>query len=180
MWKMREIEDIEFSKAKFKQVLHYMSGRCGHLENVGKTVLFKILYFVDFDYYELNEDKLTGESYKKLDYGPAPIHFEEVIKELEEEGKIKQFTTMRGGHEQQKFISLEEPNIDLVSGKELKELKVIEDDINRYSRMSATQISALSHRDIPYKATKDGEIINYEKVFYRDPLFSVREYEEDD
>jgi len=38
----------------------------------------------------------------------------------------------------------------------------------------------LSHRDIPYKATKDGEIINYEKVFYRDPLFSVREYEEDD
>ena len=173
---MGEIVDIEFSKAKFKQVLHYVSRRCGHLENVGKTVLFKILYFVDFDYYELNEDKLTGESYRKSEYGPAPIHFEEAIKELEEEGKIKQFTTMSGGHEQQKFISLEEPNIDLVSGKELK---VIEEDISKYSCMSATQISALSHRDIPYKATKDDEIINYEKVFYRDPLFSVREYKED-
>jgi uncharacterized phage-associated protein len=177
MWKMRDIESIEFSKAKFKQVLHYISGRCGHLENVGKTVLFKILYFVDFDYYELNEDKLTGESYKKSDYGPAPIHFEEMIKELEEEEKIKQFTTMRWGHEQQKYISLEEPNIDLISGKELK---VIEDVINKYSCMSATQISEFSHRDIPYKATKDNEIINYEKVFYRDPIFSVREYEEDD
>ncbi|NQE05990.1 hypothetical protein C5S32_08980 [ANME-1 cluster archaeon GoMg1] len=174
---MGEIVDIEFNKEKFKQVLHYIIYRCGYLENVGKTVLYKILYFTDFDYYELYEEKLTGELYRKLPLGPAPVHFEEVIKELEEEGKIKQFTTMRGGHEQQKFISLEEPNIDLVSGKELK---VIGDDINKYSCMSATQISALSHRDTPYKATKDGEIINYEKVFYRDPLFSVREYEEDD
>lgn len=173
---MREIGAIGFNKAKFKQVLHYICGRCGHSGNVDKTALFGILYFVDFDYYELNEDKLTGESYKKLDYGPAPIHFDEVIKELKKEEKIKQFTTMRGGHEQQKFISLEEPNIDLVSGKELK---VVEDDINRYSSMSATQISNLSHRDIPYKATKVNEIINYEKVFYRDQIFSVRQYEED-
>ena len=172
---MGEIED--FDGEKFKQVLHYIINRCGSLENVGKTVLYKILYFIDFDFYELYEDKLTTESYKRLEYGPAPIHFDEAIEKLEEEDKVEQFTKMRGGHEQQKFLSFKEPNIDLLSAKELK---VIEDDINRYSRMSATQISALSHRDIPYKATKDGEIINYEKVFYRDPLFSVREYEEDD
>jgi len=174
---MGEIVDIEFDKEKFKQVLHYIIHQCGSLENVGKTVLYKILYFTDFDYYELYEEKLTGESYRKLPLGPAPVHFEEEIEELEHEGKIQQFPIMRGKFEQQKFISTEKPNIDLVSGKELK---VIEDDINKYSCMSATQISALSHRDIPYKATKDGEIINYEKVFYRDPLFSVREYEEDD
>ena len=69
-----DIEDIEFNNEKFKQVLHYIIHQCGSLENVGKTVLYKILYFTDFDYYELYEEKLTGESYRKLPLGPAPVH----------------------------------------------------------------------------------------------------------
>jgi len=78
--KMGEIED--FDVEKFKQVLHYIINRCGSLENVGKTVLYKILYFIDFDFYELYEDKLTRESYKRLEYGPAPIHFDEAIEKI--------------------------------------------------------------------------------------------------
>lgn len=174
---MEEIGDIEYNKEKFKQVLHYIIQKCGSLENVGKTVLYKILYFSDFDYYELYEEKLTGELYSRLELGPAPIHFDEVVKELGEEGKIKQFTVMRGDFEQQKFQSLIEPSTDLLDEKELQ---LIKDNIDRYSRMNARRISAFSHGDMPYKATEDGEIINYEKVFYRDSLFSVREYEEDD
>ena len=173
---MGDIRDMGFNKKKFKQALHYIIHQCGSLENVGKTVLYKILYFADFDYYELYEKKMTAESYRKLEHGPAPIHFEEVIKELEDEGKIQQFSIMIGKFEQQKFISREKPNIDLLDGKELQ---LIEDDIVRYSRMNATQISAYSHRDMPYKATEEGDTIDYELVFYRDPLFSVREYEDD-
>ena len=111
-----------------------------------------------------------------MEHGPAPTHFEEVIEELKDEGKIQQFPIMRGEFEQQKFLSSEKPNIDLLTGKELQ---VIEDNIARYSRMNGTQISAFSHRDMPYKATGDGDTIDYELVFYRDPLFSVREYEDD-
>ena len=173
---MGEIVDIEFNKEKFKQVLHYIIHQCGSLENVGKTVLYKILYFTDFDYYELYEEKLTGELYRKLPLGPAPIHFEEVMEELEHKGKIQQFPIVRGKFEQQKFISTEKPNIDLLNGKEVQ---LIEEDIARYVSMNAIQISAFSHRDMPYKATGDGDIIDYDLVFYRDPLFSVREYEDD-
>lgn len=172
-----EMEDSEFNIEKFKQVLHYIIHQCGHLENVGKTVLFKILYFTDFDYYELYEDKLTGESYRRFDYGPVPIHFEEAIKELEDEGKIERFAIPSGNFWQQKFLSLEYPSTELLNRKELQR---IGDDIDIYSRMNARRISEFSHKDIPYKATKDGDIINYEKVFYRDSFFSVREYEEDD
>ncbi|MGB2727054.1 MAG: Panacea domain-containing protein [Halobacteriota archaeon] len=174
---MVDILDIEFDKEKFKQVLHYIIQKCGYLENVGKTVLYKILYFSDFDFYELYEEKLTGESYYRLEHGPAPAHFDEAIKELEKEEKVIRFTTTRGGFDQHKFVSCEEPNRNLLNEEELK---VIDDDIAKYSHMNATRISAFSHGDLPYKATRDGEIINYEKVFYRDPLFSVREYEEDD
>ncbi len=176
MGEIRAMGNSKFNKEKFKQVLHFLILRCGYLENIGKTVLYKILYFVDFNYYELYEEKLTGESYRKLPHGPAPIHFEEVIEVLKDEGEIEQFTTRKGNFEQQKFLSLKKPNMDLLTGNELQG---IEEGIAKYGGMNATQISALSHRDIPYKATGDGDIINYEKVFYRDLLFSVREYEDD-
>ena len=173
---MVEKRNIEFDKEKFRQVLHYIIHQCGHLENVGKTVLFKILYFSDFDYYELSEEKLTGESYRKLEHGPAPGHFDEAVRELEDEGKIYQCIIEGGGYAQYKFLSLIEPDMNLLNGKEIR---VIDRNMEKYCQMNATQISAFSHGDLPYKATGDNEIIDYELVFYRDPLFSVREYEDD-
>lgn len=172
---MVEKGDIGFDKEKFKQILHYIIHQCGHLENVGKTVLFKILYFSDFDYYETYEEKMTGELYRKLEHGPAPRHFDEAVRELEDEGKIYQ-SIEEGDYARYKFLSLKEPDMDLLTGKEIR---VIDRDMAKYCHMNATQISAFSHGDLPYKATGDNEIIDYELVFYRDPLFSVREYEDD-
>src|SRR3989344_770525 len=37
---------------KFKQVLLYILSKVGGKPNIGQTVLYKLLYFVDFDYYE--------------------------------------------------------------------------------------------------------------------------------
>lgn len=173
---MAERVESEFHKEKFKQVLHYLIFKCGSLENVGKTVLFKLLYFSDFDYYELYEEKLTGELYRKLEHGPAPSHFDDAMRELEAEGKIETTVVAFGTFDQQKFLPVKKPSLDLLTANELQ---VIENDIAKYCSMNATQISAFSHRDIPYKATAEGDIIDYELVFYRDALFSVREYEDD-
>jgi uncharacterized phage-associated protein len=165
----------EFEKEKFKQVLHYIIHQCGSLEHFGKVVSYKLLYFADFDYYELFEEKLTGETYRKFDLGPVPVHFEQAIQELKEEGKVEMFELERGQYKQHRFISLKEPSLNLLTGDEIE---FIEKDIVRYCHMNASRISAFSHGDIPYKATNDNEVIDYELVFYRDPLFSVREYED--
>lgn len=45
---------------KFKNVLLYILERCAGKPNVGETVLYKLLYFSDFNYYELYEGHLTG------------------------------------------------------------------------------------------------------------------------
>ena len=37
---------------KFKEVLLYILEKVGSKSNVGMTVLYKLLYFIDFDYYE--------------------------------------------------------------------------------------------------------------------------------
>ena len=62
-------ENISLNKEKFKQVLHHIISSVGSLENVGKTVIYKMLYFSDFDNYELKEVSLTGERYVKLPMG---------------------------------------------------------------------------------------------------------------
>jgi uncharacterized phage-associated protein len=170
---MAERVESGFHKEKFKQVLHYLIFKCGSLENVGKTALFKLLYFSDFDYYELYEEKLTGESYRKLEHGPAASHFDDAVRELEAEGKIETTVALFGTFDQQKFLPVQKPSLDLLTANELQ---VIENDIAKYCSMNA---HAFSHRDIPYKATAEGDIIDYELVFYRDALFSVREYEDD-
>lgn len=48
---------------KFKQVFLYILSKVGARPNVGQTVLYKLLYFIDFDYYELYEKQLMGLSY---------------------------------------------------------------------------------------------------------------------
>ena len=57
---------------KFKNVLLYILEHCAGKPNVGETVLYKLLYFSDFNYYELYEAHLTGVKYRKLPFGPVP------------------------------------------------------------------------------------------------------------
>ncbi|MFH1503656.1 MAG: Panacea domain-containing protein [Candidatus Diapherotrites archaeon] len=163
---------IQFDKEKFKQVLHYIISKVGTLDNVGKTILYKILYFSDFDNYELNEISITGERYFKLAHGPAPSDFDNIVDELEKEEKIKKIDARYGGFPQIKFLSLCKPNLGLLNASELQ---LIEKVINKLSSMSAKQVSSYSHEDMPWKATKDNEEIDYELVFYRSPTFSVSE-----
>jgi len=165
-------QDIKFDKEKFKQVLHYIISKVGTLDNVGKTVLYKMLYFSDFDYYELNEKPIIGEKYFKLVNGPAPSSFDNIVNELEVEEKIKKVEAKYGAYLQIKFISLCKPDLNLLSANELQ---LIEKVINKLSSMTATQVSSYSHDDMPWKATKDNEEIDYELVFYRSPAFSVTE-----
>lgn len=51
---------------KFKQLLLYILHKVGMKPNVGKVVLYKLLYFCEFDYREKYKQALTGRDYIKL------------------------------------------------------------------------------------------------------------------
>jgi uncharacterized phage-associated protein len=169
----------EFNKAKFKAVIHLLIDRCEDKPRFGKTVLFKLLYFSDFDYYELYEEKMTGAVYERLPYGPAPskTEFDTAIDELAEDGIIF-YDRIDFDEESYRFryLSLKDPSLECLSKDEIK---IINNVIDKCSDMSATTITDYSHEDLPWQATEMGETINYELVFYRTPEFSVREYEEE-
>lgn len=158
---------------KFKQVLLYVLEKVGAKPNVGMTVLYKLLYFIDFDYYEKHEEQLMGLTYMKNTHGPTPREFISVVNEMKEKGELVEVKSRYFAHEQKKFLPNTEPDLSLLTGEEMETIK---DVLRRYSDKSATTLSEMTHRDTPWKATGDREDIDYELAFYRPEEFSVRDY----
>ncbi len=162
---------------KFKNVLLYMLERCAGKPNVGETVLYKLLYFCDFNYYELYEEHLTGAKYSKLPYGPVPQKIDTIIGQMIENGQLKRIKTTYHGLPQTRYIPLEKADLMQMSAAEIL---VIDNVILQMSDWNATMLSNYSHGDKPWKASKDGEDINYELAFYRRPPYSIRVYENEE
>jgi transcriptional regulator with XRE-family HTH domain len=158
---------------KFKNVLLYILERCAGKPNVGETVLYKLLYFCDFNYYELYEEHLTGAKYRKLPYGPVPQKLDTIIGQMMEKKMIKRIKTEYYDKMQTRYIPLAKADLTKLKASEKE---VIDKVIEQFSDWSAAGISNYSHKDMPWLASKEGEEINYELVFYRDAPFSVRNY----
>ena len=154
----------------------YILAKVGGKPNVGQTVLYKLLYFIDFDYYEKFEEQLIGARYVRNTHGPTPVVFAKIIGELEEEGKIETIKSKFYKYDQTKYLV--NPNIDIsLSTLSAQELAHIDMELDRLSDMTAKKISDLSHIDTPWKIAKEKEVLDYEYVFYRPEETSVREYE---
>jgi transcriptional regulator with XRE-family HTH domain len=160
---------------KFKQVLLYITQKVGSKPNVGMTVLYKLLYFIDFDYYEKYEDQLMGLTYFKNTHGPTPREFVKVVNEMKDKGEITEIKNKYFSHDQKKFLPIKEADLSKLSAQELE---MIDDVLARYSNKSGKELSELSHMDIPWACAENGEDLKYEHVFYRSDKFSVTEYED--
>lgn len=162
---------------KFKNVLLYILERCAGKPNVGETVLYKLLYFSDFNYYELYEEHLTGAKYRKLPYGPVPQKLDSILAKMIEKGQIQRVKTTYHGLPQTRYLPLEKADLTTLKASEKD---IIDRVIEQMSDWSAAVLSNYSHGDKPWKASNDGEEINYELAFYRRPPYSIRVYEEDE
>jgi transcriptional regulator with XRE-family HTH domain len=162
---------------KFREVLIYMLGAVGARPNIGETVLYKLLYFIDFDYYEKYEEQIIGATYIKNHYGPTPVEFHEIVDRMMADGEITRIEVPHYDYQQKKYIPLRHPDLTKLDAREIQ---MIDDVLARLADMGARQISEYSHNDIPWLTTEDGERIEYETVFYRTPQYSVRGYEDDE
>jgi len=162
---------------KFKNMLLYVLEKCGGKPNVGETVLYKLLYFIDFNYYEIYEEQFTGASYRKLEHGPVPYRINKILAQMEEGGVIKSVNTVYYNYPQKRYIPLVKPDLTKLKASEKD---VIDKTLDQLSDMNARGIAEYSHNDIPWKATTENEEIDYELVFYRTAPYSQRVYKEEE
>jgi len=162
-----------FNPKKLKNVILYILEKCAGKPNVGETVLYKLLYFIDFDNFEINNKSITGLGYVHLQYGPAPVasQYLPVIEEMKNNQELRIIIQDYHGLKMKRYINLVSHDIDFLYPQETK---VIDDVIGSLSNMSASQIEEYSHGDAPWRLTDDKEIIPYNFVSERQTPYAKR------
>ncbi|MCX6746491.1 MAG: DUF4065 domain-containing protein [Candidatus Parcubacteria bacterium] len=158
--------NFKFDPDKLRNAILYILEKCGGKPNIGETVLYKLLYFIDFDSFEILGHPLSGINYINMQFGPVPDQalYLNLIGEMTEQNQLKIFWQDYFGLPQKRYVALEEHNAEIFNAKEIK---IIDSVINRLSGMGARQIEEYVHEDIPWKVTKEKEIIPYGLVVDR-------------
>lgn len=164
-------ENIE----KFKEVFLYVLSKVGAKSNVGEGVLCKLMYFIDFDFYERYEKQLMGAVYIKNHYGPTPAGFPKIIEEMEKREEITRVIKKIYQYDQKKYIPLRKPDLSLISAEEKEHIDWV---LARLSDKNSTEMKEYSHRDVPWITAENQSAIDYETVFYRTLEYSVRSYDD--
>jgi len=173
---------IKFEKEKFKQLFLYILEKCGSKPNVGETVLYKLLYFCDFDYFETYEGPLTGMKYKKMQFGPIPDQalFNPVINEMRQNGLIERISKPYINDTiQTRYLNFASADLSVFGPNTEYMRKIVDAAIQKLSSMSARQIEEHSHRDYPWQAHEFDEEIDYSSVFCRSGEFANRDYDKE-
>ena len=162
---------INFNGQKLKNLILYLVGQIGGRPNVGETVLYKLIYFIDFDYYEKYGLSITGNKYIKNNYGPTPGgKWQTIIEEMKTNNELQIITTRFYDKNQRKYITNLEPRLDIFNGQEITHIDQV---IQKLGHKTAAEISNYAHQDIPWIVTKDKQEINYQFAKYRTAATSV-------
>jgi len=161
---------------KFKEVFLYLLEKVGARSNIGETAIYKLLYFIDFDYYEKFEEQLIGAKYIKNHFGPTPVEFKKITDQMIERGELEKIKSRYFQHEQKKYLPRRSADLKILSAQEIQH---IDEVLARLAWKNATELSDYSHSDTPWRVHKIGEEISYETVFYRDNDHSVRNYDDE-
>jgi len=163
--------------AKFREVLLYILCKVGGKPNIGETVLYKLLYFIDFDYYEKYEEQLIGATYIKNKHGPTPVEYKMIVDDMIEAGQLVRVPSRYFGHDQKKYLPVRDPDLTVLENA--REIAHIDSVLARLSDYNAMELSNLSHQDVPWIIAENLKPIDYEAVFYRTADTSARHYDDD-
>lgn len=169
--------DPQINPDKLREVLLYVLEKVGAKPNVGETVLYKLLYFIDFDYYEKTGRSITGLTYVRNHFGPTPARdFASVVEGMKANEEVEVVETKYFNNTQKKYLPNRTPELDVLSASEVKH---IDETLLRLGDKSAKELSELSHYDTPWLTAEEGRPIAYRGVFYRTALTAVTEPEDE-
>ena len=161
---------FKLDENKYKNVILYLSKNVGSGSVWGKKKMYKLLYYLDFDFFEKYERPITGDIYHKLQMGPAPSYFDVIANELQTEGKLEigKGKTGMGFNDAVVYKALEDPEPNAFTKEEKEMLDRI---IKLYGSKSGSQLETLTHKEAPYLAVDEGEEMPLELAHYRGTNF---------
>jgi uncharacterized phage-associated protein len=117
-----------------------------------KTKLAKLEYFADFIHYAFHDSPISGEDaiYTAQKQGPLSRTLTTDLEVLKAEGLIEEKPKYN-------YAVKRHLRVDLTAG----EVKTIKFVIERYGKLSYSELINISHGQIPYLSARDGEIVEF-------------------
>lgn len=121
------------------------------------TKLNKLLFYADFKYFKEYTLSITGARYAHIPFGPAPDNYQIYLGALNSKKQIEVIEDIdkTGG---EIIKATKEPDLSLFSASELRILASVDED---FEGSSATDMTNMSHNEVAYQQTINGEIIPY-------------------
>lgn len=135
--------DLPGGSDRLKQMILYVAHRCQGARRFGGIKLNKILWKSDFDAYAARGIPVTGRSYYRLQYGPAPREMAPIHREMREAGLIRVDTVDFGDDiVERRTIALIDPNLDLFVEEDIQ---FVDRSIGYYWHLTGMEASDDSH-----------------------------------
>lgn len=150
------VQDLE----KLIEAALYLSERSADDPDFGMTKLVKLLYFSDCAAYILHGKPITGTTYLHFPHGPYPENWYRVRELMEQSGDAKALRESAGaGYHRYRLLTNRPANRELLSSRELE---LMDEQLRRFAGFNAAAIESYSHWEVAWRATEDGEPMDYE------------------
>lgn len=155
---------VKINEEKYKNLILFFANKIRN-GTLGKLKIMKLLYFLDFDYFEKYGKPVSGDEYLRFDNGPIPRMAEKILKEMNgKDIKIIKRKIGSGYNDQQHIEPLKNFDVELFSKEELL---MMEETANKWEKFSGTEMKNASHGEAPWIATKPNSVIDYNLSYYR-------------
>lgn len=153
------------NEEKYKSVILFFANRIKN-QTLGKVKLMKLLYYLDFDFFEKHDVPVTGDVYYRLPFGPVPTSVEGILNKMVKEGSVKivRQPMNQNLNDRQLIVPLKESNIQLLTQEEIV---ILEEVVCKWERFSGKEMVDASHGEAPFIATKPQQVIEYNLAYYR-------------
>ena len=126
----------KINEKKYKNIILFFARKIQN-GTLGKLKLMKLLYYLDFDFFEKYGRSVTGDEYLRFEHGPVPRMGEKILKEMNgKEIKISR-RKMAGGLNDQMHIEAlagKEFDVNIFTREELLALEGINGKWEKFTR----------------------------------------------
>jgi uncharacterized phage-associated protein len=152
------------SEKKYKNIILFFARKIQN-GTLGKLKMMKLLYYLDFDFFEKYGKSVTGDEYLRFEHGPVPHRADTILKSMDgKEIRISKKAVGRGYRDQMHIEPLVDFDISMFSKEELL---MLEEIASKWEKFSGSEMKAASHGEAPWIATRPNEVIDYNLAYYR-------------
>lgn len=157
---------MTISLPKLKAIVKYI---CHNTDPnyLGKTKLMKLFYFLDFIQIKRYGLSITGDTYYHLEFGPIPTTIKNLVDSVSDDPGTALLSDIiqvncDDGHDIHKIICLQPFTEKDKEYFNQAELNTLEEVTKRFRDRSTKQIVDISHKEAPWRLTKELEMIPYQ------------------